>query len=182
MIDVQVSATDRDKAGANSLVAYSLKQPSEFFSVDPASGEIFSKQMVRYKHSTKGPSPENVYTLTVVATDNGKPPLSSECLLNVHVVDGHNNAPRFRQANYFSPVPDSVILAHKIIQLQVEPTSTTQKWVIHLLPAPPVSHTDFQCTFRALSEHFRSTFRALSEQFQSSFLMENVAIEMQIEP
>jgi len=128
-----VSATDRDKPGANSLVAYSLKQPSEFFSVDPASGEIFSKQMVRYKHSTKGPSPENIYTLTVVATDNGKPPLSSECLLNVHVVDGHSNAPRFRHSNFFSPVPDSILPGHKILQLQVEPTTNDHNWpVIHV--------------------------------------------------
>ena len=113
----QVVATDRDKQGPNAMMAYSLKHPSEFFSVDPSSGELFSKQMVRYKHSPKGLSPENVYTLSVVATDNGKPPLSSECSVTINVVDAHNSAPRFATPVFFSPVPDSAILGQNIIQL-----------------------------------------------------------------
>ena len=118
----QVVATDRDKQGPNAMIAYSLKQPSEFFSVDPSSGELFSKQQVRYKHSPKprAISPENVYTLSLVATDNGKPPLSSECLVTINVMDAHNSAPRFAKPSiFFSPVPDSAILGQNIIQLSV---------------------------------------------------------------
>ena len=114
----QVSASDRDKQGPNSMVAYSLKHPSEFFTVDPASGEILSKQMVRYKHSTKGPSPENMYSLTLVATDNGKPPLSSECLVTINVVDANKNAPHFEKEIFFSPVPESAILGQNILQVR----------------------------------------------------------------
>lgn len=43
----QVIATDRDKQGPNSVISYSLQQPSDLFTVDPASGEIFSKQSIR---------------------------------------------------------------------------------------------------------------------------------------
>ena len=116
----QVAASDRDKQGPNAMVSYSLKHPSEFFTIDPASGEILSKQMVRYKHSTKGPSPENMYSLTVMATDNGKPPLSSECLVTINVVDAKNNAPKFVKSAYFSPVPESAILGQNIVQLEVK--------------------------------------------------------------
>ena len=116
----QVAATDRDKQGPNSMITYSLKHPSEFFSIDPASGEILSKQMVRFKHTTKGSSPENMYTLSVVATDNGKPPLSSESSVTINVVDGNNNAPRFAKPVFFSPVPDSAILGQHVLQLKVE--------------------------------------------------------------
>lgn len=43
----QVQATDRDKQGPNSVISYSLQHPSDLFSVDPASGEIMSKQSIR---------------------------------------------------------------------------------------------------------------------------------------
>lgn len=115
----QVAASDRDKAGPNSMIAYSLKQPSEFFSIDSASGEIFSKQMVRYKHSTKS-SPENVYSLTVVATDSGKPPLSSECTVNINVVSASRNVARFAKPEYFSPIPDSAVAGQKVVQVTAQ--------------------------------------------------------------
>lgn len=72
----QVTATDRDKQGPNSVISYSLQQPSDLFTVDPASGELFSKQSLRYKYTQMGSSPENMYPLTIIATDNGKPQVS----------------------------------------------------------------------------------------------------------
>ncbi|KAK2725567.1 cadherin-related tumor suppressor-like [Artemia franciscana] len=114
----QVTAIDRDKSGPNSMVSYSLKLPSDFFSIDPTSGEIFSKQIVRYKHSRRGPSPENIYSFIVVASDRGKPPLASECLVNVNIVDANNNAPVFETNSYFSPVPDAAIIGQNIIQVR----------------------------------------------------------------
>lgn len=114
----QVTATDRDKQGPNSVVSYSLKFPSDFFSVDPASGEILSKQALQYKHTLKGPSPENQYHLTVLATDNGKPPMSSESSVVINVVDANNNPPKFSQDRYFTPVPESSTVGQSIIQLK----------------------------------------------------------------
>ncbi|XP_064092540.1 cadherin-related tumor suppressor-like [Macrobrachium nipponense] len=114
----QVTATDQDKQGPNSVISYSLKFPSDFFSVDPASGEILSKQALKYKHTLKGPSPENQYQLAVVATDNGKPPMSSESSVIINVVDANNNPPKFSEDSYFTPVPESSEIGQKIIQLQ----------------------------------------------------------------
>lgn len=82
----QVTATDRDKQGPNSVISYSLQQPSDLFTIDPATGEIFSKRTIHYRHSQIEASPENMFALTVLATDNGKPPMYSECLVNINIV------------------------------------------------------------------------------------------------
>lgn len=101
----RIIATDKDKQGSNSVVSYNLKQPSDVFFIDPIYGDIFTKRALKYKHSTKDISPENEYTLTVLATDNGKPPMSSECLIIINVIDSNNNAPQFENKKYFSPIP-----------------------------------------------------------------------------
>ncbi|XP_025835928.1 cadherin-related tumor suppressor [Agrilus planipennis] len=116
----QVTATDRDKQGPNSVISYSLQQPSDFFTVDPASGEVCSKRSLRYKHSQLESSPENTYSLTVLATDNGKPPMSSECLVIVNIVDANNNAPKFEQREYLSPIPEDTIEGKRLLQVTAE--------------------------------------------------------------
>lgn len=113
----QVTATDKDKQGPNSVISYSLQQPSDLFTVDPASGELFSKRSLRYKYTQMESSPENMYSLTIIATDNGKPPMSSECLVTVNVVDANNNAPKFEQLDYLSPVPEDAPEGQKLIKV-----------------------------------------------------------------
>lgn len=112
----QVTASDRDKQGPNSIISYSIKHPSDLFTIDPASGELFSKRSLRYKHTALESSPENQYILTIIATDNGKPPMSSECLVTVNVVDANNNAPKFERHEYLSPVPETAFVGQPIIQ------------------------------------------------------------------
>lgn len=113
----QISATDRDKQGPNSVISYSLLQPSDLFTVDPANGDIFSKRTLRYKHTHRPSSPENLYSLTIVATDNGKPPMSSRIVVYVSVVDANNNAPRFEQRSYLSPVPEGLPIGKRIVRI-----------------------------------------------------------------
>ncbi|CAG9785684.1 unnamed protein product [Diatraea saccharalis] len=116
----QVIATDRDKQGPNSIISYSLQQTSDLFSIDPATGEILSKFVMNYKRNSVNLSPENTYSVVVVATDNGKPPMSSECLVTINVVDANNNAPKFKNHEKFVPVPKEAILGEKIIKLVAE--------------------------------------------------------------
>ena len=113
----QVTATDRDKQGPNSVISYSLLQPSDLFTVDPATGDIFSKQTLRYKHTHRPSSPENLYSLTIVATDNGKPPMSTKTIVHVSIVDANNNAPKFEQKSYLSPVPEGYTIGKGIVRL-----------------------------------------------------------------
>lgn len=113
----QVTATDRDKQGPNSVISYSLQHPSDLFTIDPATGEIFSKRTIHYRHSQIESSPENMYALTVLATDNGKPPMYSECLVNINIVDANNNAPKFEKREYLSPVPENAENGQKVVQI-----------------------------------------------------------------
>lgn len=113
----QVIATDRDKQGPNSIISYSLQQPSDLFSIDPATGELLSKRLLRYRHSHMVLSPENSFALTVLATDNGKPPMYSECLVNINVVDANNNPPKFEQHEYLSPVPRDAKVGQRIVRV-----------------------------------------------------------------
>ncbi|XP_052868798.1 cadherin-related tumor suppressor [Anopheles cruzii] len=113
----QVIATDRDKQGPNSVISYSLQQPSDLFSIDPATGELFSKRKIHYKHTQIEPSPENMFSLTVLATDNGKPPMYTECLVNVNIVDANNNPPVFGQPSYMAPAPEGATAGQRIVQL-----------------------------------------------------------------
>lgn len=113
----QVIATDRDKQGPNSVISFSFEQPSDLFSIDPATGDIFSKQIIHYKQTQMESSPENMYAMTVIATDNGKPPMSSECLINVNVVDANNSPPKFEKRSYLSPVPENSVIGQQIVQV-----------------------------------------------------------------
>ncbi|KAK9886911.1 hypothetical protein WA026_019169 [Henosepilachna vigintioctopunctata] len=118
----QVIATDRDKHGPNSVISYSSQQPSDLFTVDPASGEIFSKRSLKYKYTQLEASPENTYSITILATDNGKPPMSSECLVTINVVDSNNNAPEFTQNEYLVPVPKDAAQGNHLLKVLAKDT------------------------------------------------------------
>lgn len=119
----QVTATDRDKQGPNSVISYSLQQPSDLFTVDPASGEVFSKKTLKYKQTQMESSPENMYSVIILATDNGKPPMSSECLVTINVVDANNNAPKFDLREYLSPVPEGAVVGQRIMKVAAKDES-----------------------------------------------------------
>ncbi|KAM7290981.1 cadherin-related tumor suppressor [Ixodes scapularis] len=114
----RVAATDADKTGPNAAVSYSLRRPSDLFRVDPATGEVLSKQPLRYRRSPRGAtSPENQHVLRVLATDHGKPPLSSETTVYVSVVDANNHVPKFEQTTYFSPLPDNAAVGLSVVRV-----------------------------------------------------------------
>ncbi|XP_061398166.1 cadherin-related tumor suppressor, partial [Musca vetustissima] len=121
----QVVANDRDKHGPNSVISYSLQQPSDVFTIDPATGEIFSKKTIKYKHSQYEASPENTYTLTVIATDNGKPPLYSECMVNINIVDANNHPPKFEKPRYLSPIPEHARMGQRVVRVQAHDSLDT---------------------------------------------------------
>ena len=108
----KVHALDRDAAGPNSALTYSLAAgASDYFSVDENSGGIFTrKELTYYKTSNlESSASENTYRLRVVATDGGSPPMSSECEVTVTLVGGNTHAPHFENANDTEiAVPQSV--------------------------------------------------------------------------
>ncbi|XP_050303550.1 protein dachsous [Anthonomus grandis grandis] len=93
---IQVYATDKDE-GNNSAITYSLMEPSNsnmnWFQIDARSGLITTRAHVDCETE---PLPQ----LTVIATDNGFPPLSSSATVLVTIHDVNDNEPIFDQSFY----------------------------------------------------------------------------------
>ncbi|XP_028312232.1 protocadherin Fat 1a isoform X3 [Gouania willdenowi] len=82
------------------------------FTIDPARGELkVAHQLDRER--TSG------YTLTVVAADNGVPPLSSSTIINIDISDINDNAPLFSQANYSLIIQENRPTGTSVLQLTV---------------------------------------------------------------
>ncbi|GFS19295.1 protocadherin-11 X-linked [Elysia marginata] len=87
---VVVSASDLD-AGENARVGYSLSSQAplkirEMFTVDGATGEVFSRQELDFEQ-------EETYQFYVTATDHGSPPQSASALVTVQLMDVNDNRP-----------------------------------------------------------------------------------------
>ncbi|XP_044255905.1 protein dachsous [Tribolium madens] len=93
---IQVLATDKDE-GNNSAISYSLLDTAEthssWFQIDSRSGLVTTRAHVDCET-------DPVPRLTVVATDNGFPPLSSSATVLVTIHDVNDNEPIFDQSFY----------------------------------------------------------------------------------
>lgn len=57
------------------------------------------------------------FTVSVVATDSGIPPLSSRCTIEVEVLDVNDNPPRFSQSIYKGSVRENEEEGTRILQV-----------------------------------------------------------------
>lgn len=93
---LQVTARDKDQ-GPNGDIGYSILQDQHayysWFSIDSITGIITTLSQLDYE---KNPSP----SITVVATDGGKPPLSSTAVVNILLQDINDNEPVFERHFY----------------------------------------------------------------------------------
>ncbi|KAM4607873.1 cadherin-23 isoform 2-T2 [Polymixia lowei] len=83
---ITLTATDLDE-GENGLLTYSLQGPgADAFSLDPDTGLLRSLRLFQSFER---------FNLTVVATDQGRPPLSGIASLHITVIDVNDNRPVF---------------------------------------------------------------------------------------
>ncbi|XP_045480676.1 protein dachsous isoform X2 [Harmonia axyridis] len=110
---IQVVASDMDE-GNNSAVHYSLRDSPEthssWFQIDPRSGLITTRVNVDCETD---PVPQ----LTVVATDNGFPPLSSTVKVLVTIHDVNDNEPIFDQSFYNVTVAENEAVGRCIFKI-----------------------------------------------------------------
>ncbi|XP_051891479.1 protocadherin Fat 1a isoform X7 [Pristis pectinata] len=111
---VQVTATDSD-SGINKVLYYQLVEDetksSEYFHIDSSSGLILTARMLDYEHIQK-------YDLLVRALDNGKPQLSSDVVLTLHVTDLNDNPPLFNELLYQASVSEPITRGHFVTHVQ----------------------------------------------------------------
>lgn len=105
-----VHASDSD-SGPNSYVEYSLRGPfSNKFSVGTIDGNVrLVGELDREELSN--------YTLTVIATDKGEPPLSSTMDVMMVVLDINDNTPSFSQNIYDIEIEENTLTGTDVIQV-----------------------------------------------------------------
>lgn len=100
---LKVVATDRDE-GNNSMIQYFLAETpethSQWFQIDQATGLISTRTQIDCET-------EPVPQLTVIARDNGQPPMSSTAKVLVTIHDVNDNEPIFDQSFYNATVPEN---------------------------------------------------------------------------
>ncbi|KAK7929499.1 hypothetical protein WMY93_005894 [Mugilogobius chulae] len=82
------------------------------FTIDPTRGELkVARQLDRERISG--------YSLTVLASDNGLPPLTSTTIINIDILDINDNPPLFSQANYSLIIQENRPQGTSVLQLSV---------------------------------------------------------------
>ncbi|XP_020287734.1 protein dachsous isoform X2 [Pseudomyrmex gracilis] len=106
---LHVTATDLDE-GANSAIRYSL-QNTTWFTIDETTGLIST---VTHVDCEADPAP----TFVVVATDSGRPPLSSSATVSVTVHDLNDNEPIFEKPLYNATVSEDMSVGNCFLKVQ----------------------------------------------------------------
>ncbi|XP_043530022.1 protocadherin Fat 4 isoform X1 [Chiloscyllium plagiosum] len=113
----QVVATDPD-SGLNGQVFYFIKSQSEFFRINSSTGEIYTKQYIKYHNSSSSNNLNiNRHSFIITASDRGRIPLMSETTVIINIVDSNDNAPHFESDNYFTPVTKNVKVGTRLIKV-----------------------------------------------------------------
>ncbi|XP_053297977.1 protocadherin-16 [Pleuronectes platessa] len=100
---LQVTARDKDQ-GPNGDIKYSLLKGktshSDWFSIDPVTGIITTAAALDFESE---PAP----SVTVIATDNGRPPLSSTAKVDIVLQDVNDNPPVFSSSIYNASIKEN---------------------------------------------------------------------------
>ncbi|KAL1021484.1 hypothetical protein UPYG_G00013870 [Umbra pygmaea] len=86
-----LTAKDIDRSYANSFVYLKGNDTEDWVAVDTKSGKLTTTNMIdRESPHVKN----NVYQVTVLAVDDGKPPMTGTGTLNIHIKDQNDNIPQ----------------------------------------------------------------------------------------
>ena len=112
-----LNVTDED-SGLNGVVAFHLKVPNQFFSVDPNSGDLF----VIFPLTS---APEE-HLVTVVATDRGNPPRMAERTFTITIHRVAQFAPTINATSTNVTISEHSEAGTTVTTLQVLSSSTTE--------------------------------------------------------
>ncbi|XP_077902906.1 protocadherin gamma-B6 isoform X7 [Ictidomys tridecemlineatus] len=101
MVIALFKTRDRD-IGRNGEVTCDIERDLPF--------KIYSSSNNYYKLVTDGVldrEQDSEYNITIIATDGGKPPLSSSVNITLHIIDVNDNIPVFQQASYVVHVAEN---------------------------------------------------------------------------
>ena len=105
------TAEDIDSVAVNGDILFSITPGVAEFSVDASSGEVVTATALDFESVQS-------YVLTIVATDSGTPPLSSNATLTVLVEDINDNPPIFSEETYSLILNESTPIDSTLLQLE----------------------------------------------------------------
>lgn len=109
-------ATSKD-IGINADITYDIVGGNGYshFGIHPKSGVIFVSAGLDYERIRE-------YVLSVRARDGGSPPLASQALVNISLIDQNDNAPQFSGggAGYSVQIPEDAPIATSVIQVRTD--------------------------------------------------------------
>ena len=103
-----VSAAD-DDTGDNARFTYTIAD-NDAFRIDPATGDVVVATPLD-REQVPG------YTLTVTATDHGRPAKSDTADIDVVVVDVNDNSPKFLRASYAARVSEDADVGARVLTI-----------------------------------------------------------------
>ncbi|PAA60273.1 hypothetical protein BOX15_Mlig014302g3, partial [Macrostomum lignano] len=117
-----VYATDAD-TGTNGAIAYSMISNDGAgdhgnFSISATTGAITVAQTLDREQKA-------MYSLRVLATDSGSPPLTGTCVVNVTITDINDNTPTWVSAPYTASVSESAPLGELVITVSATDRDST---------------------------------------------------------
>ena len=128
---LQVGAVDRDVE--SNEIKYALRQPTYALRVDETSGEVYTTAAIDREETP-------YFEVMVVASDSGKPPLSSTAIIRVTVDDVNDNAPVFKQDIYSVHFPENQVNSTKVLQVRAMDCDANENGkVVYSLNEPSTS-------------------------------------------
>ena len=109
---LHVEATDTDST-ENGLFRYSIQGTSSALAVDPFSGNITTTQRFDRESNER-------YTIVVLATDMGIPPLTGSTTVTVSVTDLNDSPPSFVDSIYIISINNTIQPGEVIVTLRAE--------------------------------------------------------------
>ena len=109
----EFKAFDGDSTHKNSHFKFRID--SDLFGIEEKTGRLFTKAVFDYESAHR-----HDYSLKVECFDNGEPtPLKTQHVLNIHVRDTNDNAPRFARANQTIIFRETFPLGQELTKLSV---------------------------------------------------------------
>ncbi|CAJ0936120.1 unnamed protein product, partial [Mesorhabditis belari] len=137
---VSVFARDRD-AGANGEVVYSLEEAegSDLLQINPKSGVIQTAAALDRETLP-------LIKVNVIASDQGKPQLSSKALIEVTINDVNDNAPVFEQSNYDITVLENTTIPVVVARLKATDLDNGANGRVHygMVTSSDILHVDYK--------------------------------------
>jgi len=125
----RVLATSKD-IGVNAEITYDIVGGNGYshFGVHPKTGVIFVSSPLDYERIRE-------YVLAIRARDGGSPPLASQALVNISLIDQNDNAPQFSSgsSSYSVQIPEDAAIGTSVIQVGEQEKIYCGMWALRLL-------------------------------------------------